>query len=381
MELLPHQKKASKAIQKKLNKHNICLFVGEVRSGKSLSFIDAVYDKKALIITTVKAMKDLKNIIPDNFDIINYHSCQKLHHNDYEVIILDECHNYITGYPKRSAIWTNVQIHTKGKPIIFSTGTPTPEGYAGLFNMFATSSFSTWNRYKRFTLWHEDYGMPYTMRINNITITKYDRTIVKKVKKDIKKYTVKIAQEEAGHKFFAKDKIHDIELSKKQSKIIKVIEKDLVYEKGKYVILADTPAKLMQKKHQISGGFCKCEDEKLMTFKNNPKVDYINKTFDPNNTIILAYFVAEQRMLEKIYPNVGSVISNAEGVDYSHFENMVIFSFGYSAKNYEQVRARQMNMFKRKTEINVHFLMTNIDQKIYNAVSQKKNFTASWFRK
>ena len=380
MKLLPSQLQAASGITNKLNKYGMCLLAGEVRSGKTLSFLHVAKKyKRVLIITTKKAMVDITKILPSNCDIINYHSAHKVD-GQYDLVILDECHNYITGYPKRSQIWRNVYKHTsKNVHIIFSTGTPTPEGYAGLFNMFALSYNSPWKHYTRFTLWHEDYGLPYQMKIAGFNVTKYERTKVKKIRKVIKKYTVTITQVEAGHKFFAKDKIHLINMTRKQEKIIRKLDRDLIYEKGKYCILGDTPAKLMQKKHQISGGFCKCEEDVLMTFKDNPKVKYILEHFDTSKTIILANFVAEQKMLAEIFPHTGSVKKEAEGVDFSHFENMVIFSFGYSAKDYEQVRARQMNMFKRKTNINVNFLMTEIDQRIYRAVSKKKNFTRKWY--
>ena len=387
MELLPHQDKASKKIRKKLIKKGVCLLAGEPRSGKTLSFIDAAHKmyNRILIITTKKAMPDIIDAVKgygsDKFDVINYHSCQKMHENEYNCIILDECHNYITGYPKRSAIWQNVFYFTKKRlPIIYSSGTPTPEGYAGLFNMFALSHKSPWSNYKRFTLWHLDYGIPYSIRINMIDIKQYDRTHQQKVKKCIDPFTVKITRKEAGHVYEAKDKLHYIDISKKQSKVTKILNDNLVYESKNYTIMGDTPSALLTKKRQIVGGVVKCDDEKLMVFKNNPKIDYIKKNFDPSNCIILAFFKAEQEMLAEIFPNVGSVTSNAEGVDYSHFENMIIYSMGHAAKTYEQVRVRQLNMFKRKSEVIINFLIIGIDLDVYNAVSKKKNFTSSWYR-
>lgn len=388
MKLLPHQVKASKKIQKKLKKHGVCLLAGQPRSGKTLSFIDAadnLYDR-ILIITTKKAMPDIKSAleaygVADKFDVINYHSCQKFHENKYDCIILDECHNYITGYPKRSSIWQNVfEFTRKCLPIIYSSGTPSPEGYAGLFNMFALSYKSPWLKYKRFTLWHEDYGKPYSIRINGINIARYDRTYEKKVKKCIDPLTVKITRKKAGHKFDASDKLHYIKFSKKQQKITNIIDKDLFYENKEYLIMGDTPAALLTKKRQIVGAVVKCEDDKLMYFKDNPKVNYIKENFNPDECIILAFFEAEQKMLSEIFPNVGSITSNAEGVDYSHFKNMIIYSMGHAAKTYEQVRARQLNMIKRKTEVIIHFLIMGIDQDVYNAVSNKQNFTNSWYR-
>ena len=87
--------------------------------------------------------------------------------------------------------------------------------------MFALSHQSPWKKYKRFTLWHEDYGLPYSIRINGINIARYDRTKINKVKKCIDPLTVTITREEAGHKFEAHDKLHVVTLSKKQTKIIR----------------------------------------------------------------------------------------------------------------------------------------------------------------
>ena len=388
MKLLEHQTISSKKIQKKLKKYNVCLLAGEPRSGKTLSFIDAASKlyKRVLIITTKTAMDDIQDAIDSydhgiHFDLINYHSCHKFHAEDYDCIVLDEAHTNITGYPKTSTIWKMVFEFTKKcLPIIYSSGTPTPEGYAGLFHMFKLSYVSPWRHYKRFTLWYQDYGKLYQIRINNISINQYDRTIEHKVKKDVKKYIVTITRKEAGHKYEPTDELHDVPLSKKQKKIIEILDRDKVYDTKKYTILGDTPSKLNTKKRQICGGAVKCEDDKLMTFKKLPKVEYIKRHFDPNNTIILAFYIQEQKLLSEIFPNVGSITTNSKGKDYSHFEHMVIYSMGHAAETYEQVRVRQANMKKRKSDIVVHFLLSDIDHKVYEAVSNKENFTSSWYR-
>jgi len=401
MELLPHQVKASKKIQKKLKKHGVCLLAGQPRSGKTLSFIDAAHKlyNCILIITTKKAMTDIAAAAisygSDKFTVINYHSCQKLHLEQYDCIILDECHNYITSYPKRSAIWKNIFEFTKKRlPIIYSSGTPTPEGYAGLFNMFALSYYSPWVRYRSFAVWHKDYGIAYKKIIGYDADTEkhrytqaYDRVKNKKVKKCMKPLTVKITRKEAGHKFEAEDKLHHIPLSKEQSEIIEILDRDRVYIKKKSkgvkrrVILADLAASLPSKKRQVAGGVIKCEKERLLYIKDNPKITYVKENFNPDECIILAFFEAEQNMLSEIFPNVGSITSNAEGVDYSHYKYMIIYSLGHAYKTYDQVRARQLNMIKRKTEVIIHFLLCGVDQDVYQAVSNKQNFTNSWYRK
>ena len=304
---------------------------------------------------------------------------KNLNPNDYDFVIIDESHRWITGYPKRSTIWKQIRPFTVGKRMIYSSGTLTPEGYSGLFNMLALSDYSPWKRYSRFTLWFEDYGRPYSIRINQIDIKQYDRTHEAKVLKDVKKITVTITRKEAGHKYEANDVLVNIPLSKKQTKFVAKLQRDLVIPK--HEIVADTPAKLLQKCHQISGGFVKNEDGDYYEFEDKPKIDYIRANFDPNDTIILCHYIAEQRFLAKLFPHTGSVKKNAEGKDFSHFKNMVIYSMDFSAATYEQVRARQLNLKTRHSEVNITYLISGIDQYVYDAVVSKKNFTASWYRK
>ena len=73
-----------------------------------------------------------------------------------------------------------------------------------------------------------------------------------------------------------------------------------------------------------------------------------------------------------------SSTSHAEGVDLSHFDNLIIYSQNFSTSKHSQRRARQANI-NRADPITVHFLIadTGIDQHIYDSVSVKQeNFTA-----
>ena len=331
------------------------------------------------MISQKSALQDIQtqsNSLGIDLTLVNYHKVKDLK-PVYDIIVLDEAHRWITGYPKRSAIWREIARLTPGVPIIFSSGTLTPEGYSGLFNMLALSSFSPWKKFKRFTLWHKKYGKPYKIRINGFDITKYDRTKEQKVLDKVEKFVVPITRKEAGHIHEATDRLVYLPLSKKQDKFYKILKEDLLYEK--YHLLADTPVKLLQKLHQISGGFVKTEAD-LYTFKKNPKLAWLLKNVDPDNTVILANYIAEQKMLAEYFPHTGSITKNAEGVDYSHFKNMVIYSMGFSAATYEQVRARQMNI-NRTEPIEIIFLLSGIDRLVYKAVQAKKSFTASWYRR
>jgi len=383
MNILPHQRKASRQLTRKLEKYGMAILSGEPRSGKTISFLSVLRDyNNPLIITQKAAIKDIQEqaaaIDLHHVTVTNYHQAKKIDFTP-DIIVLDECHRWVTGYPKRSTIWKELHPITHSVPIIFSSGTLTPEGYSGLFNMLALSDRSPWAAYPRFTLWHQDYGRPYSIRINGLNVNKYDRTQEEKVLADVGKYTVTITRKEAGHRHEATDRLVELPLTRRQDKMYRTLKEDLILTKKGSVILADTPAKLMIKLHQISGGFVKADEGSDLILKKNPKIKWLQENIDPDKTIILAHYQAEQEHLATLFPHTGSITKNAEGIDFSHFDRMVIYSMSFSAATYEQVRARQMN-FSREKPIEIIYLLSGIDAYIYKAVSNKKNFTARWYR-
>lgn len=384
---LPHQVTKSKSIVRKLRLYGLCLFAGEVRSGKTAAFLLASqllaeYFEVA-VITKKDAIPGVKKFSSD-IEVTNYHQAKKLEPK-YKVVILDECHRYITGYPKRSQIWKDVaRITLAADYIIFSSGTPTPESYAMLFNMLALSTDSPWKDYKRYTEWHQHYGIPYQIKIaGGMLVNQWDRVKENLILKDIEHLIVSMTRAEAGHKFEPTDKLHKIPLTEQQEEIYKRIEEDKLFEiDDEYAIICDTPSKYIQKLHQVAGGYVNAvndnEESKVFKIESN-KVQYIKDNFDPKETIILAFYIPEQEYLASIFPNVGSITKNSDGVDYSHFKNMVIYSMGFPASTYQQVIGRQLNFVTRKEEVIIHFLISGIDQYVYNAVSNKESFTARWY--
>ena len=378
-----HQQKAYKSIKKKVTRYGLALFVGETRSGKTRSLLNLCKDyKNPLFITKKNAISgiysealEMGGIHP--LTVINYHAVPK-HPGEYDLIVCDEAHLYISNAtPKRSQLWKDVKALAPGADMVFASGTPTSETVAKLFNMLALSDHSPWSSYKRFTLWHEDYGRLYTMKLNGYNVKMYDRVKDEKILADVEHLTVTMTRKEAGHKHEATDTLVDIPMSKKQNKFYRKLQEDQLIEKED--IIADTPVKLMQKLHQIAGGFVKREDGTLYSFKRNPKLEWLKENIDPDNTFILANYIAEQQMLAEHFPHTGSLQKLSAGVDLSMYENMIIYSMNFSAATYEQVRSRQMNI-KRDTPIEIKYLCSGLDRKVYAAVQAKKNFTARWFR-
>ena len=351
-------------------------------SGKTRAFLDASRGHKTLVVTKKNAMSGIiseANVLNLSLDVINYHSIQKLNPDDYELIVLDECHLYISqATPKTSTIWKNVVKFTRNRLLIYSSGTPTPETYAGLYHMLALSTYTPF-KHKRFTLFFKEYGIPSKIYTGTFEVPCYKKTKEDLLLGKIKHLVVKMTRKETGHIHEAKDIDHVVSMNKQQKKLTKKLTDNNIIEKP-VLILADTGVKLLIKLHQIAGGIAvKGEDKDILYLKKTaPKIKYIKENFNVDTTIILCYYKHEQETLAKIFPHTGSVVKMSTGVDLSHYRTMVVYSMAFSSANYEQVKGRLMNI-KRKKKIAVHYLLTGIDNYVLKAVRAKENFTRRWY--
>jgi len=416
------QLKASKQISKRLQQYGIALLWGQVRAGKTRSFLHASLGYRTLVVTKKDAIDGILSEAKElnlEVDVINYHSLHKVSKdNNYQLIIFDEAHLYISpSQPKAPAIWLKAKQLSDRKFTIFASGTPTSEGYGGLYWMLRLSTWTPF-KYKRFTDFFKDYGIPSTIYTSTREVPSYKKTKSDKIKNAISHLVVTLKRSDTGHKYEVIDQDHFIKTTKEQSKMLKKINgKDRLCVKDNVEILADTGAKLLSKNHQISSGifvygeklikpnpkFVKVkkkirkkfttdeiiayEKSKMILVDNlyyfkkvSPKVDYILKNFDVDKTIILSYYVPEQEYLAKIFPHTGSVTKMSTGKDLSMYETMIVFSMSFSASNYEQVRGRLMNV-ARKTQMVCHYLICGYDNYVLEAVRAKEDFTYSWYRK
>jgi hypothetical protein len=417
LELDKQQRKTSKKLFYLLKNKKMAILSGETRSGKTLVFLEAASQLgvKTLVVTQKNAIKGIEaQSNSPHISVTNYSQVKNLPKNsNFGLIVLDECHRWIAKYPKTSTIWNNLKPYCKGVPIVFSSGTLTPETHATLFNMLKLSDYGPWISYPKFTMWFygysiwlntksgenrafslgltpkmshfehvrdvtKSYGFPYKKYMGTRTVDAYDRVNSEMIMKDVEPYTVTMTTEGAGIKHKPVDKLISIPLTKTQERAVERIRKHKIDEtKG---IVCETPAAFIQKSHQISGGFVFTDDETIYRFKKNNKIEWIKKNIDPEKTFILAYYKEEQEELAKLFPHTGSITKLAEGGNLSMYETIVAYSIGFSAATYWQFRARQMNK-TRETPITILFLMSGIDNYVYRAVSNKKNFTLAWYKK
>lgn len=401
-ELYPHQKKLLKEADSILNEKGLVYIVAEPRTGKTLTAIFLVMNifNKILVFTKKKALssweKDIELSGAKNITVTNYENAHKMS-DDYDCIILDEAHSNLGAYPKIGARAKTVKEICTNKPIIYLSATPSAESYSQLFHQLAMSSFSPWSDYKNFYAWFKDYGVPQTMILQGRTVNKYNKTKEELVKESFEPYKVTMSKVEADFDVLVQEVHHKIHCSPDLLDLIQDFERDRIARVNNFEFVAETPPSLMSKLHQLSGGTIKQDDQSI--FLSLHKVNYIQQHFlQFKQVVILCNYVKEREMLTKYLQSatqnleafkrgefkffIGHIKAFSEGVDFSYVDTMVIYSLNFSATTYIQAKERLANK-KRTKEIYVHFLFTyeSIDQKIYDAVSNKMNFTASYYKR
>ena len=407
MELYDHQKTIAKEAYGILQEYAMVYLAMEERTGKSLTAIHTAELSactNVLIITKKKALKGWNDTFSQyktngtEFTVINYHGIHKavtsktgkrvyklnIDPKSYDLIILDEAHNYLSTYPKPGAIWKSVKKVTKGKPIIYLSATPNAQGYQLLFNQLALSDWSPFNKYANFYKWFADYGIPSMVR------TSYGlQETYKKCKESVwsscSHLFITYTRQELGFEHEPTDVVHYFELDDKTRGLYNSCITDEMFEHESYVFPLDSSMKLRTTLHMIEGGVAKDGDD-YRVLLNKEKVHAILDDFgDDERNVIMYHYKAELIKLSAIfkYTTLLQGTSYAEGVDLSMFDNLIIYSQDFSTARHNQRRARQANM-KRQDEIKVHYYLVKegLSEQVYKAVSiNKTNFIDSLYER
>ena len=364
----------------------------EERTGKTLTAIlvaEMSNVKNILVITKKKALDGwfdtLKAFKHDkNFTVVNYHQAHK-QTTKFDLVILDESHNYISAYPKTGKLWKEVKGLTKSVPLIYISATPYAQGPQQLFHQFALSSWSPWIKHSNFYRWFQMYGKPYSLEINGIAIPQYDKAHVDMILGCVNHLFVTATRQELGFEHEPLDNVHPIILSDATRHVYnELIQHDLV-ELSVGMLVCDTSPKLRTSLHQIEGGTIKIGEERHV-LANTEKVDFILEHFGDTEDLVIMYnYIAEKEKLEHHFKKavILQATSFAEGVDLHKYETLVIYSQDFSTARHTQRRARQCNK-ERTVEINVHYLLVKdaISAQVYGTVSiNKKNFVDKAFNR
>ncbi|GAA0561774.1 SNF2-related protein [Chitinophaga japonensis] len=404
--LRDYQLKIAEQARGILNKYGLVYLSMEVRTGKSLTSMHAAYlmqVKNVLFVTKKKAISsvvsDYDKLAPSfMIDIINFES---LHHirKQYDLIIIDEAHT-CGGFPTMPERTKQLKDICEGKPVIFLSGTPTPESYSQLYHQLSISSHSPWVEYKSFYSWVKGgYVMPQTKYMYNREFKDYSNADEARIKSETAHLFISFSQQDAGFEQLVQEEVIIVKMQPSTYWLANKIIKNKVYigKNGEQVI-ADTAVKVQQKCHQIYSGTVICEDKTAICF-DDTKARVIKERFAGQKIAIFYKFNAEGTMLKVAFASrwtedpeefnrrgdltfISQIVSGREGVNLSTADALVMFNIDFSALSYWQSRAR-LQTKDRVKEAPVYWLFSEggIEEKIYQVVQQKKDYTLSYFKK
>jgi hypothetical protein len=400
MNIRPNQLKASSDAAAIILKYKLAYLAGEVRSGKTLSALNVAHllqYTNVLFITKKKAISSIQKDFEAmqykyNLYVINYESMHLLDNIYFDFVILDEAHS-LGSFPKPNNKVKYIKEKFSHLPMLLMSGTPTPESYSQLFHQFYCSNYSPFAQLKNFYSWSKQYVIITQKDYGFGKVADYSKANKEMIDSATKHLFVYTTQQDAGFKCVVNEHVHYVEMQPSTYAIINRLKADKVIESNSGVILADTAVKEMMKVHQLCSGTIKFEDGNSKVFDYS-KAEYIKKTF--NGKIAIFYkFKAEFEALKSIYGDsltdnledfynsdksiALQIVSGREGVNLSAANCLVFYNIDFSAVSYFQARDR-MSIASR-TENNVHWIFAKggIENKIYNVVKTKKNFTAKYY--
>jgi hypothetical protein len=384
----------------------------QVRTGKTLTALNTckLYGAKNVLFVTKK--KATLSVVADYEHYKNDYKCfvinfEQLHNitdQYFDLVIIDEAH--CTGaFAIPSKRTKELKRLCKGLPIIYLSGTPSPESYSQLYHQFYISSFNPFTQKNFYTWAREGFVSIASKYVYNRQIHDYTNANKEAIDKVIGHLFLPYTQQEAGFEQLVDEHIHQVAMSDRTYQVCNRLRIDkVIIGKNGDVIEADTEVKLLSKLHQLYSGtvifdVAMC-DEQDSAITDDSKVNYIFNTFEGLKFAIFYKFKAERIAIilgaqkrglkwtespEEFQSNesmifISQFVSGREGVNLSTADCLVCYNIDFSAVNYFQVRARLQSK-DRVDPAKVHWIFAKdgIEERIYKAVCNKKNYTTSYF--
>jgi hypothetical protein len=375
----------------------------QVRTGKTLTAMGTAQKlgvDNMLFVTKKKAISsiedDYKLLSPKfHLTVINYESLHKVA-GKYECIVLDEAHG-MGAYPKPSKRTKMInQIIKKQNPfVILMSGTPTPESFSQMYHQVYACPHNPFRNYTNFYKFSKDYVNVVQIRIGAMPHNNYSSG-KQSILDQMKPYMISYTQKEAGFKVKTIEKVLKVKMSDLTYNMVTQLKKHLVIEGTDEVVLADTGVKLMSKLHQLFSGTVKFESGKA-TVIDLSKAEFIRTQFKNQKIGIFYKFKAEYDALKEVYgddltndlnefkttdKNIAlQVVSGREGISLKEADCLVNYNIDFSALSYWQSRDRMTTKDSIQNDVYWIFSEKGIEEKIYRAVTKKKDYTLKHFEK
>jgi len=383
----------------------------EVRCGKTLTALEIAKlngYKSVLFLTKKKAIASIENdyklLNPGyNIHVTNFEQATKLTPDDYDHIIVDEAQSF-GAFPKASKRVLDVRKLCSGKPVIFLSGTPSPESYSQLYHQLSLSSFSPFKQYTNFYKWANHFVNIKKKRIGGgQLINDYSDANGDLIWKSIKHLFIRFTQEEAGFVAPVDEIVLEVEMSTDAQRIYRDLEKHNLHTRavphsGREInATVNGGGDMINKLCQISSGTLLFDDQPNGVIIDWSKATFIVSYFIGKKIAIFYRYRAELELLKAFFPNwtdspelfnssstltfLGQIQSAREGVNLSTADALVMYNIDFSSTSYFQARARIQSK-ERQGSAPLYWIFSKhgIERKIYKAVMNKTNFTYSYYR-
>ena len=376
----------------------------EVRTGKtltSLGIAGRINSSNVLFLTKKKAIssiqKDYEMLSPSyHLTVVNYESLHKIENTDWDLIICDEAHS-MGAFPKPSKRATQVKdlINLTKANVILLSGTPTPESYSQMYHQVYGIPKNPFKDYKTFYKFCSNFVKVTSKIINGLSMNDYSKGL-ETIIEAMAPFTINYTQQEAGFVSKTTEEIFEVELKESTYKLINRLKRDLVIEGKEEIILGDTPVKLMSKMHQLHSGTIKFESGKSMVI-DTTKAEFIKEQWEGCQIGIFYKFKEELVALQQVFGDelttdldefnstfksiALQIVSGREGISLKKAEYLVYYNIDFSATSYWQSKDRMTTKDRPDNQIFWIFSKGGIEYDIYKAVTKKKNYTLSHFKK
>ena len=375
----------------------------QVRTGKTLTAMGTAEKlgvDTMLFVTKKKAISSIQNdynkFKPDfDITIINYESLHKIE-GKFECIVLDESH-CMGAYPKPSKRTKLVKdmIQKQNPFVILMSGTPTPESFSQMYHQVYACAHNPFRAYKTFYKFAKVYVNVVLKKIGSMPHNDYTQG-KQTILDAMKPYMISYTQKEAGFQAETVEKVLKVKMSNLTYNMVKQLKKNLVIEGKDEVVLADTGVKLMMKLHQLFSGTVKFESGRGQVIDFS-KAEFIRTEFADMKVGIFYKFKAEYDALKSVYGDdltteldefdstdksiALQIVSGREGISLKKADCLVYYNIDFSALSYWQSRDRMTTKDTVKNDVYWIFSEGGIEDKIYKAVTKKKDYTLKHFEK
>ncbi len=380
----------------------------EVRTGKTLTSMGIAEElgcKNVLFVTKKKAISSIEHdykLLNPSFEItvINYESLHKVKSrpsNRFDYLVIDEAHS-LGAFPKPSKRAKDIKnlISTNNNPYVcLMSGTPTPESYSQLYHQVYGIPTNPFKNYVSFYKFAKDYVKVTQKIINSVYINDYSKGTLN-ILYEMKPYTISFTQKEAGFVNQIDEEILNVKMKPLTYELTKQLSKYKVITGVGDTILADTPAKMMQKLHQMYSGTIICESGNALVLDDS-KAIFIKEHFKNKKIAIFYKFRQEYKALKSVFEDTLcntveefcntdkcialQIVSGREGISLKEAEAIVYYNIDFSATSYWQSRDRMTTKDRRHSKIYWVFSEDGIEKDIYKTVIKKKDYTVRHFKR